>query len=271
MSIASIGKPDATRWEDVARLVAKQFLSRASEGLPLYMRLHKCIEDLINSGALAPGTQMPPEQALASVLGISLGTTQKGLQSLSSKRLIVREHGRGTFISEPRHSLTELRLFRFLDPRSGTLLPVYASILNRGLVEPTPKLVSILGDEPEGFVRLLRLVDVDGHFACYSEVFLPVSRFAPVMEMPLTDLEDVNLKRLFAERLNIVADVHSQKIRMTRPSREVRELLGISPHAKGMEMEITERTSENIATVYQKIFVPPTEYSLDIRYGGSAP
>src|SRR5690606_17320507 len=128
MSVASIGKPDTAVWEDVARLIASRFLSHARDGLPLYMRLHKSVESLISSGALTPGTQIPPEQSLASALGISLGTAQKGLQSLSSKHLVVRKHGSGTFVAEPRHSLTELRLFRFLDPETGELLPVYASV-----------------------------------------------------------------------------------------------------------------------------------------------
>jgi GntR family transcriptional regulator len=269
MSIASTEKPDSARREEVSQLVAKQFLSHAGEGLPLYLRLHKCVEDLIKSGTLTPGTQMPPEQSLASALGISLGTAQKGLQSLSSKRLIVREHGRGTFVSEPRHSLTELRLFRFLDPETDSLLPVYASILDRQLVAPTPELVAVLGEDPGGYVRLSRLVDVDGRFTCYSELFLPASLFGQVMHIPMSDFENVNLKRLFAERLDIEADVYSHKIRVTRASDKVRELLGLTSHATGMEMEIIERTSKNITTVYQRIFVPPTRYSLDIRYGTS--
>jgi GntR family transcriptional regulator len=251
--------------EEVSGLIARQFYSRATDRLPLYRRLHETIEELIREGKLQPGTQMPPEQHLASSLGISLGTVQKGLQSLSSKRLIVREHGRGTFVSPARHSLTELRLFRFLDRASETLLPVYATILERQLVQPDPELMSIFGHDPEGYVRLTRLVDVDGLLSCLSEIYLPASLFGRVMQMPKSDFDDVNLNRLFAERLNIVSDIYSQKIKLIKPNDEIKTLLKLPPQGTVVEMEIIERSPNNVVTARQKIYIPPSPYALDIR------
>lgn len=265
MSITTKETARGERREEVSELIAKQFSARARDLLPLYRRLHEAIEDLIRSGSLQPGTQMPPEQVLATVLGISLGTVQKGLLSLSNKRLIVREHGRGTFVASARHSLTELRLFRFLDMDSESLLPVYATILGRTVVGPNPELLSIFGLDPKGYVHLSRLVDVDNRFTCYSELFLPASLFDKVLEMQESDLNDINLKRLFAERLNIDPDIYSQKIRLVQPSDEVRNILKLASNSIGMEMEIIERAEGNIVTTQQKIFIPPSKYALDIR------
>lgn len=208
---------------------------------------------------------MPPEQTLSTTLGISLGTVQKSLQALSNKRLIVREHGRGTFVAPERHSLTELRLFRFLDTNSETLLPVYATILGRELVGPNAELLSIFGPDPKGYVYLSRLVDVDGRFTCHSEFFLPASLFGKMLEMPKSDFDDINLKRLFAEQLSIDTDIYSQKIRLTRPSDEVRDILKLTSGSVGMEMEIIERTIDDVVTTQQKIFIPSSKYALDIR------
>lgn len=265
MSTVADENAEIDRREEISELIARRFSARATDLLPLYRRLHESVEDLIRSGNLQPGTQMPPEQTLSALLGISLGTVQKGLLSLSNKRLIVREHGRGTFVAPARHSLTELRLFRFLDTDSESLLPVYATVLNRELVGPNPELLSIFGLDPKGYVHLSRLVDVDGRFTCHSELFLPGSLFGKVLEMPESDFNDVNLKRLFAERLNIDPDIYSQKIRLAHPSDEIREILKLSSNAIGMEMEIIERAEGNIVTTQQKIFIPPSKYALDIR------
>jgi len=261
---ASATRPEPAKREDVSKLIENAFLLSGDTGLPLYLRLHRCVEELIADEKLQPGAQMPPEQSLASTLGISLGTVQKGLQSLSSKRLVVRHHGRGTFVAEPRRSLMEPRLFRFLDPETGKFLPIYASIIERKIVAGTPELTEVLGEDREGYVQLSRIVDADGRFACYSELFLPASLFASVMSIPLEDFDNMNLKRLFAERIGIEGEVCSQRIRANGPSEAACEALKIDPGSRGIEMEIREQRKSKVI-IFQRIYMPETLYPLDIK------
>src|SRR5258707_1984745 len=68
-------------------------------GLPKHLQLSTAIVDLVRSGSLEAGDQIPPEQQLAQYLGMSLGTIQKALNRLAIDGLVVREHGRGTLVS----------------------------------------------------------------------------------------------------------------------------------------------------------------------------
>lgn len=266
MSRAANSRQDAPGWERELEFIASAFQSHAARSFPLYAQLHKTMEELIRQGTFVAGQQMPPEQALASALGISLGTVQKGLQSLHSKGLINREHGRGTFVSSVRNSLTSLRFFRFCNPADNKLLAVYATILNRQLLARSSDQLPFPGKNKAGYIRITRLVDVDGRFTCHSQLFLPASVFGEVMTMPVADLENVNLKQVFFQKLGINLDVTSYTIRCCEPSEAVCRDLNIEQQA-GMQMEIRERSQDGGIEIHQSIFVPTTEYPLSINLG----
>lgn len=62
------------------------------------------IRDLIVSGALPPGSRLPPEAELAAVLGCSRGTTREAVRSLVMAKVLDVRRGDGTYVTslEPR-------------------------------------------------------------------------------------------------------------------------------------------------------------------------
>lgn len=62
------------------------------------------IRDLITSGRLNPGDQIPPEQELASLLGISRSSLREAVKALSQAKVLHVRRGDGTYVSslEPR-------------------------------------------------------------------------------------------------------------------------------------------------------------------------
>jgi len=263
----SMASFEPARWENEAALIEKRFAASRDAGMPRYLQLHASVVDLVRSDALKPGAQMPPEQHLAATLGISLGTVQKGLQSLSAQGFIVREHGRGTFISERRRNLTELRHFRFLDPSNGELLPVYARLLDRRIVTQNPDLEGIFGPDPEGHISLTRLIDVGGKFFCHSELFLPASRFAAIMTLHVEQLENVNLKILFEDTFGIATFRLDQNITMAKPTAAIASLVGVGARTSGMVLEARGRAYDGTVFSFQRIFIPPSRFPLDIADG----
>ncbi len=64
--------------------------------------------DLISSGALKPGTALPPERDLASSLAVSRSTLREAIHELTLKGFITRKQGSGSFVSIPSDSSNEL-------------------------------------------------------------------------------------------------------------------------------------------------------------------
>ncbi len=54
----------------------------------------------ISGGAYSPGSQLPAEAQMASNLGVSRATLRDALRQLQDRGLIVRRHGRGTFVAK---------------------------------------------------------------------------------------------------------------------------------------------------------------------------
>lgn len=56
------------------------------------------IREAIMKGDLAPGDQLPPETELVEMFGVSRGTLRESLRMLEEQGLIIRQHGKGTFV-----------------------------------------------------------------------------------------------------------------------------------------------------------------------------
>lgn len=65
-------------------------------GAPLHRQLESSLRGLLRAGAYRQGEHLPPEQALASALGISRQTVRQALSTLDGEGLLRRRRGFGT-------------------------------------------------------------------------------------------------------------------------------------------------------------------------------
>jgi GntR family transcriptional regulator len=72
---------------------------------PLYAQAGEALRDLVLRSGCAPGDRLPSEVELSQRLGISRPTLREALRQLEEDGLIVRQHGVGTFVAEPRPML----------------------------------------------------------------------------------------------------------------------------------------------------------------------
>ena len=69
---------------------------------PLYMQLMQRIRDDIDRGKYPVGTRIPPEHELENEYNVSRVTVRRALSELTTKGLLERKQGKGTFVSVPR-------------------------------------------------------------------------------------------------------------------------------------------------------------------------
>lgn len=101
--------PSSRPWQ---RLMSEPIVDKATStwSIPSVSRkgargslTNSCVEALtkaIGSGEYAPGNPLPSETELAASLDVSRATLREALRTLEDQRLIIRRHGRGTFVSE---------------------------------------------------------------------------------------------------------------------------------------------------------------------------
>jgi GntR family transcriptional regulator len=115
-------------------------------GVPIYMQLVDRIKQMVASGQLRPGQQLPTMRQLAADLRINSNTVGRAYTILDQDGVISTQQGRGTFITS---RLTEEQIQRMrLDKLHGMVAQVIEEALALGY---SPR-------EIEGVVEELRQI-----------------------------------------------------------------------------------------------------------------
>ena len=235
----------------------QRFAASGENGLLKHAQVRKAVLTAVKDGILRPGDQIPSEKELTAILGVSLGTVQRSLGQLVTEGVVVREHGRGTFIAdEPR------AFFRFLSEDGRTVLPVSSRVLDRTIIDKTGLWSDALGDDPEGFVRISRSFNIDGKFHCYSEFYLAAGPFRGMLEHPLG--EDARLKKILGEEFRTPVLRVWQRIRAEKLSPRICRQINAERGTFGFLVEIVSFTFDDQAVCYQQNWIPATPYMLDM-------
>jgi GntR family transcriptional regulator len=137
--------------------------------LPLYIQIAEGLLSQIESGELSPGDRLPPERDLSESLGVNRMTLRRALRVLETQGMVVRRHGVGTFVGEPKIDRQMDVVFRFTH-----------GVQRRGLT-PGAKIIS------------LERVLVDGSLS--RELAVPVSSPAyKILRLRLINQEPVMLE-----------------------------------------------------------------------------
>lgn len=251
-------------WHGGVEALSSAYLKASSLGLPRYAQLKNAIVSLVGTGQLQAGGQLPPDQFLAHSVGISLGTVQKALNQLASEGWVSREHGRGSFIAEPRKPVQELWHYRFLDPETGDYLPVYSRLMSRRRTTAQESATKMLASETQGLIQIDRVIDIDGRFKCFSEFFLSGERFSDMLTLPSETLDSVNLKKILAERFDAPTISVNQTMHACSFTPDIAAMLEVAEGAFGMVLEITAETLGMMPLSFQRIYIPESSYRLDI-------
>ncbi|RPI88431.1 MAG: GntR family transcriptional regulator [Chloroflexi bacterium] len=67
-------------------------------GVPIYVQIMEHIKELVVSGELKPGEQLPTVRQLATDLRVNFNTVARAYRMLDDAGIISTQHGRGTYI-----------------------------------------------------------------------------------------------------------------------------------------------------------------------------
>jgi GntR family transcriptional regulator len=256
--------PSRTDRTDALSAIVDAFTEAQQAGLPKVAQLYNSISRLIASGKIGEGAKLPGERELSAALNISLGTAQKSLTLLMNDGELSRHHGRGTFVRASRRPLKELWHFRFRERKGRSILPVYAQVVDRTRVAPEPALVAALGADAMGFVSVKRLINIDDRFFCWSEMFLPATRFKRLLKLKISEVETVNLKQLLDREFGAPTLAVSQTAKVAVADKDVCRHLRVPRGTPCLLLQIAATSRRREPVTFQRIYVPPVDYELEL-------
>jgi len=146
--------------------------------IPLYIQIAERLIAQIESGGLSPGEQLPPERDLSEKIGVNRMTLRRALQVLESQGLIVRKHGIGTFIAEPKIDRQMEVVFRFSSGMQNRGLTPGAEIISIEQILAEPVLAKDLALSVSSPVySILRLRSINQEPVMLESYKIPVQRF----------------------------------------------------------------------------------------------
>lgn len=143
---------------------------------PLYLQAISALTEMIESGQLPLGSQIPSEAELGEMLGISRSTLREALSHLETYGMVTRQPGRGTFITALQGSgliggLERLEPFRHLAEKANKK-PV---VIDRrvDVVEASPELMKNLNvTQDQKLIRVQIIESVDNTRVMFLEDYV---------------------------------------------------------------------------------------------------
>ena len=212
---------------------------------PLYKQVYDKLIVQLADGFWKPAEALPSEFALADQLGVSQGTVRKALNQLVAENILVRQQGKGTFVSEHTQESSMFRFFRYREVDGDDLIPS-TQVVSMQRREASEREVEKLklktsGKNVEfGVVELTRIRSINNKPAIFERVVQPLAVF------PNIDKEEElpnSLYTLYQEKYNVsIVEVKDELKAVSLPA-EIAVYLNLAAEVPAL---MTERTSINI-------------------------
>ncbi|MBM6774312.1 GntR family transcriptional regulator [Olsenella profusa] len=172
---------------------------------PLYDQLVDILTEKIEQ-EYRPGDLMPSERELSERYGLSRTTVRLALQELERLGMVVRQHGRGTFVADRSAQATNLsQQYSFTEQMRSMGRVPETTILEFSEFDADKQLAERMGVRPgDRLFKLKRLRAADGVPMMVEKTYLPVRKFL-TLKRPLLDSMPL---------YEIIESVYHEKIRL---------------------------------------------------------
>ena len=240
-----------------------QALMRGPEGgVPKYLRLRNAMAEAIAKGRWKKGARLPAEEKLVEATGLSLGTVQKALRALADDGLVVRQHGRGTFVASGEAPMNApFYHCRFLDD-AGDLLPIFSKFVRRRRAMEGGEWSRYLSGRD---IRVIeRTFSINGEFSIYTHLYFDAARLPVLTQADAASLSGVNVKALIARDLHISLARFTETMQVAAFPDYVCEAIAVRRGTSGAVLQIAARDRAGEVVYFQDLWIPPTRRRLFI-------
>jgi GntR family transcriptional regulator len=221
--------------------------------MPLHVQFRDHLAAMVDNGELRPDDQLPPEQAIAKVFGVSSMPVRQALLDLAREGYVYRVRGRGTFVQRSRVEERISILTSFSESLRAQGLEPTVRLLTQAVVTPRAEIQKAL--EVEGgeilYVERLGAVGRDPH--AVLEAYLPLARYPGLADIPLAGQ---SLYGILAERYDTEVMSARSAIEVVRTTPTHAGLLGMpngSPalQVSGVSYDASKQPVEYTNVVYR--------------------
>jgi len=233
---------------------ARAPLTRQS-GLPLYQQINQLLRHRILTHEFPPGSQIPSEHELCRELAVSRVTVREALRGLVRAKLLVKVHGKGTFVStETPRTLQTVKYAGFLEDLQERVLKLTVTDVESKVVQAASDIAAALRlDSGADILRLRRVRHIENEPFSFTVNYLPLAigqRIRP------KELYSVPLLKILQTKLGIQIVRAQETIDAIPADPDVAHRLGITVlhpviHMRRIMFTTGDRPFEVVETFYR--------------------
>lgn len=193
---------------------------------PLYREVKLRITRGLIAGEWKPGDAIPSESRLAENFRVSVGTIRKAVDVLVAEKILVRQQGRGTFVTTHTED-RQLYYFFHIVGRNGSREPPTHELLSFRNIKADNTTASRLNvGRGDNVYRIRNLLKLGGKPVVCDEIVLPAVRFPDLDEMAFS-ARDGTIYGLYQARFGINVVRISERLSADHPAARIAGVLGI--------------------------------------------
>ncbi|MFV0366848.1 MAG: GntR family transcriptional regulator [Hyphomicrobiaceae bacterium] len=168
--------------------------------LPKYERLRAAFVKAITEGFWAPGMRLPTEAELVETTPCSLGTIQRALRSLTEDGVIARKRGSGSVVPDLSGRISDPLHMRFLKPgEENGYQVVETKVVDRKILKSNGPWSEALNLDGKPLIKIVRIFTINAQTHVYNEFYAKSSRFPELVNLPKSELNGLNFKKLITK------------------------------------------------------------------------
>jgi GntR family transcriptional regulator len=241
-----------------------KYQSVEAKGLPKYVQFREALRDAIQAGFWKPGMKLPPEIAFAEATPFSLGTVQKALYTLAEEGVIVRLHGKGTYVPEKRMQMDSPWHNRFAVNGEECFLPVYPKILLRKRIAANDPWAFLISPNGSNIVQIDRKLGIGDDLFVYSKFFVNGDKFKFFLEKSLDEIEHITFKTILKKEYNISITHVSFTLKIIPLPVDICAAIEVKKKAVGILNKMVASSAQKIPIYYQELYVPQNDLQMHI-------
>lgn len=238
--------------------------------VPLYHQLKQALRNEIEQGVYKPGDRLPSEPELIREYGISRITVRQALDELEAEGLIIRRHGKGTYVAERRIEQDLVRLTDFVEDMQQAGLAASSQVLNFLCETATPAIAAALKmEEGAQVMRLERLRLADNRPIAFDVTWLPL-HFGKLLTEE--DLNKETIYHILETRYGIAVETGTFHITAAVASTRQASLLDVAPGCALLVIQRISYTNGGVPVYIQERYYRPdrVQYRVQLHRHGES-
>jgi GntR family transcriptional regulator len=219
---------------------------------PLHLQLRRALVQRIASGEWRHGDVIPNENELAREFNLSPGTVRKALDWMEQARLVIRQQGRGTFITDPTSPEFAGRFDTLHGPDGSKLSTVPATTAVEAGIATADEAHTLQLNREQPSARVLRVRQTrrgpSGRVIMVEQAVLPEHLFRGMPSMEEGGYDVVQASK----HCNVLLGEGTERVSMAAPPDAVAALFGLRDNALVLVLDRVIFTVEDVPAEMRK-------------------